>query len=186
MAEVAAIGRRDDVPWARATFRGELDGRLRRLPATDAAAELAGLWRRLEHAAADVRLSLGAAHGDWAPWNMAGLRDRLLVWDWERFRPAVPVGFDLLHHELQTDLVARRTEPGHAARRLVDGATVLLQPLGVRGRAASLTACLYGVDLATRYLADRQWEAGARLGDVGSWLLPAVAAGLRSLEEDPR
>ena len=185
MAEVAAIGRRDDVPLAGGTFRRELDGRLHRLPPTRAAAELAGLWRRLEDAAGDVRLSFGAGHGDWAPWNMAGLSDRLLVWDWERFRPAVPVGFDLLHHELQTDLVARRTEPAQAARHLVDDAAGLLQPLGVRERVATLTACLYGVDLATRYLADRQLEAGARLGDVGSWLLPAVTAGLRHLEGDP-
>jgi hypothetical protein len=117
---------------------------------------------------------------------MAGLQDRLLVWDWERFRRGVPVGFDLLHHELQTDLVARRTEPAEAARRLVDDAAGLLAPLGVRGRAAALTAVLYGIDLATRYLADRQLEAGARLGDVGTWLLPAVSAGLRRLEEEPR
>jgi hypothetical protein len=28
--------------------------------------------------------------------------------------------------------------------------------------------------MSTRYLADRQDEAGARLGDVQAWLLPAL------------
>ena len=39
--------------------------------------------------------------------------------------------------------------------------------------AAELTALLYLVDLAARYLADRA-EAGARLGVLGSWLLPIL------------
>ncbi len=37
-----------------------------------------------------------------------------------------------------------------------------------------LTALLYLVDLATRYLTDRQAEAGARLGVLGTWLLPVL------------
>ncbi len=40
------------------------------------------------------------------------------------------------------------------------------------------TAVSYLMELAARYLADRQAEAGARLGDVGTWLLPAVARAL--------
>ncbi|MEZ5095753.1 MAG: hypothetical protein R2731_06320 [Nocardioides sp.] len=35
----------------------------------------------------DRRLPLGAAHGDWAPWNMAWSGDVLEVWDWERSTP---------------------------------------------------------------------------------------------------
>ena len=37
-----------------------------------------------------------------------------------------------------------------------------------------IAALLYLVDLATRYLADRQAEAGARLGVLGTWLLPVL------------
>jgi hypothetical protein len=40
--------------------------------------------------------------------------------------------------------------------------------------AAELTALLYLFDLATRYLADRQAQAGARLGVLGTWLLPVL------------
>jgi hypothetical protein len=41
-------------------------------------------------------------------------------------------------------------------------------------REAQATAVGYLAELATRYLADRQVEAGARLGDVRAWLLPAL------------
>jgi hypothetical protein len=40
--------------------------------------------------------------------------------------------------------------------------------------SAEITALLYLVDLAARYLADRQAEAGARLGVLGTWLLPVL------------
>jgi hypothetical protein len=113
---------------------------------------------------------------------MASLENRLLVWDWERFRRDVPVGVDLLHHGLQTDVVARRLDPAESARRLVRESAELLRPLDVAPRAALVTALLYGADLATRYLADRQLEAGARLGNVGEWLLPALSGGLQLLE----
>jgi hypothetical protein len=33
---------------------------------------------------------------------------------------------------------------------------------------------LYLADLATRYLVDRQAEAGSPLGAPGKWLLPAI------------
>jgi uncharacterized membrane protein len=46
-----------------------------------------------------------------------------------------------------------------------------------------VTALLYLVDLAARYLADRQAEAGARLGVLGSWLLPVLIARVSALSE---
>jgi hypothetical protein len=50
----------------------------------------------------------------------------------------------------------------------------------VAPHARQLTALLYLVDLATRYLNDRQAEAGARLGVLGTWLLPVL---IRRVEE---
>ncbi|MGR6967532.1 hypothetical protein ACU610_24045 [Geodermatophilus sp. URMC 61] len=182
VGEVAAIGRRDGVPLARSAFRQELTARLHRLPPGGAAARLAEVVRRLDGGTGDVRLSVGAAHGDWTPWNTAAVADRLLVWDWERFRHGIPVGFDLLHHGLQTDLVPRGGDPATSARRMIAEAAGRLRPLGVPARAALVTALLYGVDLAVRYLTDRQQEAGARLGDVGAWLVPALSDGVSLLE----
>ena len=42
-------------------------------------------------------------------------------------------------------------------------------------RRPRLTARLYLCELSARYLADRQAEAGARLGAPGRWLIPALA-----------
>jgi hypothetical protein len=39
---------------------------------------------------------------------------------------------------------------------------------------AQLVAVLYLTELSARYLADRQAEAGALLGRLGSWLIPAI------------
>ncbi|BBH66131.1 hypothetical protein ACTI_28160 [Actinoplanes sp. OR16] len=127
----------------------------------------------------DTTLRYGAWHGDWAPWNMANLENTLLVWDWERFATGVPLGFDAVHHELQ-----RRIQSTGDARAAVE-ATVrrsdeLLAPFGVAPVSREITALLYLVDLAVRYLTDRQAEAGARLGVLGTWLLPVL---IRRVEE---
>jgi len=107
---------------------------------------------------------------------MARTADGLLVWDWERFATGVPAGFDALHYQLQSDVVAGHADPAAAAGRLVERAPALLAPLAVGPDAARLTALLYLAELSARYLADRQAEAGARLGAPGQWLIPALAA----------
>jgi len=45
----------------------------------------------------------------------------------------------------------------------------------------AVVALLYLVDLATRYVADRQAEAGARLGVLGTWLLPVLLSTVECL-----
>ena len=126
-------------------------------------------------------LRYGAWHGDWAPWNMANLADALLVWDWERFthgraarlRRAAPraaaadPGRPATRPARWRRTVRRRRRAARAVRRR-------------RRRRRELTALLYLVDLAARYLTDRQAEAGARLGVLGTWLLPVL---IRRVEE---
>lgn len=121
----------------------------------------------------------GAWHGDWAPWNMANLADALLVWDWERFATGVPLGFDAVHHELQRRIQSTG-DAKEAVEATVHRAAELLAPFGVPAEGREVTALLYLVDLATRYLTDRQAEAGARLGVLGTWLLPVL---IRRVEE---
>lgn len=136
---------------------------------------------RLGTAAGDVRLTFGAWHGDWAPWNMRPLADRILVWDWERFTIGVPLGFDAVHHDLQQRISAQ-SDGADAVRQTLAAAPALLAPFGVGPPAAvRVTALLYLVDLAARYLADRQAEAGARLGVLGSWLLPVLLSTVEDL-----
>jgi hypothetical protein len=175
-AEVAAIGRTPGVPLSRSPWWAQLRERISALPPTAAAGTLAGLSGAIEQRFGDVPLTLGAWHGDWTPWNTALAGDRLLVWDWERFASPVPVGFDAVHWELQTDLVNRLADPSESARRSLASAPTVLEPFGVTAEHARVTTVCYFAELATRYLADRQAEAGARLGDVGGWLLPVIGS----------
>ncbi len=177
-AEVAGIGRRDGGPLATSPYWADLTSRIAELPDTPAAATLAELAARIEKDLGEVPLSLGAWHGDWTPWNTAVSGARLLVWDWERFAVGVPVGYDALHWALQTDLVNHLADPGEAARQSLVRACSVLERFGPSTDQVRATAVSYLAELAARYLADRQAEAGARLGDVGTWLLPAVAKAL--------
>ena len=110
---------------------------------------------------------------------MANLTDAQLVWDWERFAQGVPAGFDAVHHDLQRRIQSSG-DAATAVETTVRQARELLAPFGVSGDAGELTALLYLVDLAARYLTDRQAEAGARLGVLGTWLLPVL---IRRVEE---
>jgi hypothetical protein len=184
-AAIAGLDRVDGVALTASAHWAALSRRLDRLPSSGAAGRLRRVLDGLAATSGDVLLSTGGSHGDFTPWNMACLPDRMLVWDWERFRTGVPVGADLLHHGLQDDVV-RGAEPAEAARTMVRRAATRLAPLGVASRAALATAVTYGADLAVRYLADGQQQAGARLGDVAAWLIPALEGGLHSLDEETR
>ncbi|MGI5245531.1 hypothetical protein [Dactylosporangium sp. CA-139066] len=144
-------------------------------------AALSSAAERIVRATGNVNLSFGSWHGDWSPWNMAGVEGAVLVWDWERFTPGVPIGYDALHHALQVG-IGRSPSAGQAVNDLVAAAPDLMLPFGVVHRqAVEVTALLYLVDLATRYVTDRQAEAGARLGVLGSWLLPVLVARVEAL-----
>jgi hypothetical protein len=112
---------------------------------------------------------------------MASTRTGLLVWDWERFTAGTPAGFDALHYWLQARAVADGRDPRHAATACVEQAPALLEPFGLPPARATLTALVYLADLSIRYLADRQEQAGARLGAPGAWLIPALQAGVGRL-----
>ncbi|GIJ44791.1 hypothetical protein Val02_16770 [Virgisporangium aliadipatigenens] len=143
--------------------------------------QLSRAARRIGTAAGDVGLEFGSWHGDWAPWNMRPVAGELLVWDWERFTTGVPMGFDALHYDLQ-QRISTQSDGTAAVRQTLLAASSLLAPFGVTAPSAvRLTALLYLIDLAARYLADRQAEAGARLGVLGRWLLPVLLSTVEDL-----
>jgi hypothetical protein len=158
---------------ATSPYWAELRSRLAQLSDHEDGVALGNAARRLVEHCSDLGMRYGAWHGDWAPWNMANVADTLLVWDWERFTPGVPLGFDALHHDLQKRLQAG-VEPREAVEQTVRNAGGLLSHFSVVPDTAEITALLYLVDLAARYLADRQAESGARLGVLGTWLLPVL------------
>jgi hypothetical protein len=107
---------------------------------------------------------------------MASTGEGLLVWDWERFASGVPLGFDALHYWLQSEVGPQHRDPLAAAAECAGNAARLLAPFGIDAAKARLTAALYLADVATRYLVDRQAQAGAPLGAPGTWLIPALVA----------
>lgn len=176
MRRVSAMDIGVPAELGRTAFWQDIRARVAVLPDGAASAGLTAVLAGLYDVAGRKLIATGSWHGDWTPWNMAALRGGLAVWDWERFAAGRPVGFDPLHHALQRDLVARRSDAALAVERCVDGAPALLAPLGVRAMTATITACCYLAELAIRYTEDRQAEAGARLGRVQDWLIPGLRA----------
>ena len=175
MAEVAAVGRPEMREVVASGYTSELARTIARAPHGPDRAQLEGLLDGLLERSRGGSLTFGSWHGDWTPWNMACTRSGLLLWDWERFAQGVPVGFDVLHHRLQSAIVPGGDPPGEAASRLWRDAPVTLRTFAAGVEQARLTALLYLMELAARQLADGQAQAGARLGAVGTWLLPAIA-----------
>ena len=179
MTELAAVGGRRRSPLAGSDYLTRLRARLAGSPAGPDRAALSDALDAL--AAARAELSFGSWHGDWTGWNMACTVDGLLLWDWERFAPGVPAGFDALHYRLQSAVVGRRKPPREAAAECVRTSPAVLAPFGEPAAEAHLVAILYLAELSARYLADRQAEAGARLGRPGTWLIPAIEEAVKKL-----
>lgn len=172
MGDLARSGGTTRGPAGQSRYWIRLRARLAAVIGHDDGRALAAAARELVARSGGTTLEYGAWHGDWSPWNMASLPDRLLVWDWERFEESAPVGFDAVHHDLQAAVVGGRVEPARAVADCLAAAPSTLDGFGAPAGAARLTALLYLTDLAVRYLADRQ--AGGRLGVLGSRVLPAL------------
>jgi len=181
---MGAVSRMDGIApaaLAASPYWSRLIDRVEGVSASPPGADLRQALAEIADRAGDATLGFGDWHGDWTPWNMASTRNGLLVWDWERFARGVPIGYDVLHHWLQTHVVPGGMEPRAAARETIQRAPGLLEPFGADTRQAALTAVVYLAELATRQIADGQAAAGARLGDTGRWLVPAIAEGAREL-----
>ncbi|RNL82837.1 phosphotransferase [Halostreptopolyspora alba] len=172
-------------PLSRSPYLETLTSRIDALSARPEAPALRSALAQLP----DVRVPFGAWHGDFTRWNIAATARRAFVWDWERLTFGVPVGFDALHYELN-ECVQAGVRPG-VQQWLDRGIRLLRDPLmanaGIPNSAVSTVMALYLIDLATRYLHDRQAEGGGRLPAVDDWLLPALnGLGERAAREAPR
>ncbi|WP_434811379.1 hypothetical protein [Microbacterium sp. bgisy189] len=125
----------------------------------------------------------GSSHGDLHAGNLGVARDGMpVLWDWERWRSGLPVGFDLLHHDVQRWVTADGLAPRQAADRLLRTAPAILEPLGITAPLAPVVAADYLIRLAARYVEDGQDEAGSRLGAVENWIFPAIMDWYREQE----
>lgn len=172
-AQIANLAGITQLPLRTSPYLDRLHQRVAALESGSQAAALSQALASLP----EVSLPFGSWHGDFTRWNVACTPRRSFVWDWERFAPDVPVGFDVLHFELTEHV--RHDAPGGVLRWL-DGAPQLLDDarlarLGLAAQHARVVMLLYLVELATRYLHDGQANAGGRLGHLDRWLLPALA-----------
>jgi hypothetical protein len=170
--QIVHLARVRERPLSSSPYRRALEERIVTLGARPEAAPLRAALRRLP----DVRIPFGAWHGDLTRWNIASTSRRAFVWDWERLAMDAPVGFDALHYDLN-ECVQAGVHPG-VHRWLDSGSRLLRDPLlsdtGLRSHTVSTVMALYLIDLATRYLHDRQSENGGHLASVDDWLLPAL------------
>ncbi|HRI97735.1 MAG TPA: hypothetical protein PLZ93_19095, partial [Nocardioides sp.] len=127
----------------------------------------------LEQAHGNDPVRLGGWHGDWGHWNM-GLGDGALkvlkVWDWERFDPEVPIGFDALHYAAQAVRPGQREEASQQ-ETFLRSVPATLSALGVSPEDHQLTLRLYLLEIATRYVDALTHGATPALTRRTEWVL---------------
>jgi hypothetical protein len=173
MREVAHLRDTTSVPlagsgfWARQRhtvelLAGEPAGRRLR-----AAADAIGLRH------GDDVVSLGGWHGDWGRWNMAMGDGTLQLWDWERYDPEVPIGFDGLHFAAQS---VRPGEPEeHRQEELfLRSVPETLGELGVHSDQHDLILRLYLLEIAGRYVEALTHGETPTLRRRTSWVLSVL------------
>lgn len=183
MEAFARSGDVEEASIAGAPYVTSLCQRLERLASSPARDRLVAAATTLVARDGAVRLQYGRWHGDWTPWNMARHGDDLLLWDLERMEDGVPLGFDALHHHVQSAVVREHHAAEEAATAMVRTAEVLLGSWQLDHRAARATAMLYLLEIGARYSADRQDEAGGALSGLAEWLLPALESAGTSRDE---
>lgn len=88
--------------WEGVTHSSPLVQRLR--PESDGLAVGAVAFERMLERWGDHDMRTGASHGDFVPWNLLSGPASTAIWDWERFSPSRPLGFDRVHYRVQVGL----------------------------------------------------------------------------------
>ena len=94
----------------------------------------------------------------------------LQIWDWERYDPHVPIGFDAIHFEAQSVRPGGRAAPDQEAAFL-RAAPDALDQLGVGADQHDLTLRLYLLEIAVRYVAALTHGETPALRRRTSWVL---------------
>jgi hypothetical protein len=117
----------------------------------EARARLLQFADHVEGSHGGVRLEFGGWHGDFVPWNLARLGERLYAWDWESSSLDAPVGFDALHFHFQVGFVAMHLPLEAAEARAVRLAGPALTALGLQEDSHPLVAVLHLLELFLRH-----------------------------------
>ncbi len=177
---VVATGSATTGPLRTTLYATGLAERLLTLPTDDTSEAVAACGQRLLAVLADCTLLSGGWHGDWSPQNICATTSGTGAWDWERWDPDRPAGFDALHFRTQL-LLADGRRPDEAGRRLLDEAPLLLAPHqpGIAAGVARSLAGLYLAEIGHRYLVDGQRDTPSAAGRMDAWLVPALVSTAR-------
>jgi hypothetical protein len=150
LAELASLGATDHALFRESAYRAQLAERVTAV-ASSRRAPYESAMQALDDAWGATAFTFGRLHGDWTPWNMAPLADRLLVWDWERSRSSAPVLIDSVHYEFQRAWLRRKQSPGDAIETAVRFAAGYAPDLGVEATTVRAIAGMYLLELSLRY-----------------------------------
>ncbi len=146
LAELAGLSNRYRCQLGASEYRSAILARLGEPVDTEAAKALAVVddkWSNTE-------LDFGHWHGDWTPWNMRRDVDRLIVWDWERHGPGIPVGFDAIHYGFHSGMSGGKA-PQSAFDDAVAAAGRGISRIGVEANTIDTIAVLYALEMQVRF-----------------------------------
>ena len=99
-----------------------------------------------------AQLPAGAWHGDWSPWNLGWVHQRLWAWDWEYCRTDVPIGLDVPHFAFQRRFIAAREPLERAFAEARDTTAEALSRLGYHPADRATIHAVHVAEVAIRYL----------------------------------
>lgn len=171
MRELAHLAGTTSIPLAESGFWARLRRTTELLSDQPDGSRLEAVAEAVEQSHGADLVNLGGWHGDWGRWNM-GMGDGVLqLWDWERYDPEVPVGFDGLHFAASQSVrsgIREVRRPEESFLRSVPGA---LAELGVHPGQHDLTLRLYLLEIAVRYVDALTHGATTALQGRTSWVL---------------
>jgi hypothetical protein len=159
MLEIAATSGQSQARLSESGYWFRLRERARTLTPSADASIIQGFMAGLEDRYGELVLSFGAWHGDWTPWNLGRLDDRLVVWDWEHSGSDVPLGFDALHFYFQPSLIHERKSLLESVGRTRRQGLPALSRLGIGRDAGPVVLRLYLLEMLFRH--QDAMEAGA-------------------------
>jgi len=170
MLEVAALTARSTATLRASGFWTALRDDVVRLSTERSGARLAALTATVEQRYGEHPVRLGGWHGDWSRWNMNTRDGVVQIWDWERYDPEVPWGFDAVHFAAQA-IRSGRGDLGQQEKEFLGLAPTGLCEMGVRPAEHNRTLSLYLVTVAARYVDALTHSATPALQRRTDWVL---------------
>ncbi len=160
--------------------------RLQALAAAPEASRLGTAREVIELRIGNMHIPQGSTHGDWSPWNIAVHGSHVSAWDWERFMPHAPIGYDSLHYAVQEEIRLRGKAPREALVNVLERASLIVVENGADPELGNALFALYLLSQGEQHLTDRQLDAGSERGPISEWLIPVLERATARLERSTR